>query len=387
MSSNTPDLAPPPRSIHLPTELLSQIILDPSLSTSDLVHLCQTSRQLLHPARQALYRHLHVRMWYREFDSIPSYRLRGTGRMCSDKRTRSLLRTLRKSPEIGNLVRSIEIWNPISLEYDLPDFQCGNYTEGVGELLNLVPNVVSLKNSGRHGCWLVNDKFLTQNPSIVELEIASHWAHSSIEEESSFVNLRKLRIDSFWYSPSPEYSISTAPPFQNLRILDIGTWDTGVPIIELPAQLIPNLQVLRTSYASLRSIDISTFPHLRTLHLCNDYNKDDFPLLENAHRISASTSLTSISFELLNYELPLIHDSLESIVNRPPPSLQHFDFPEDSPQAYLFNTRLDNVELRLQTDLTWEGKMEKHLLKTRGNEFNFRVVEVRGWTDIFGRLF
>ncbi|GAA5833737.1 hypothetical protein JCM5353_008048 [Sporobolomyces roseus] len=253
MSSNTPDLAPPPRSTHLPTELLSQIILDPTLSTSDLVHLCQTSRQLLHPARQALYRHLHVRMKHEEFDSIPSYRLRGTGRMCCDKRTLSLIRTLRKSPEIGSLARSIEIGRPMSPSYDLTDFQCAHHSEGVNKLLNLVPNVISLKNSSSHGCWLVDDTFLTQNPSVVELEIASHWAHSSIEEGSSLVNLRKLRIESFLYTPSPECSISTAPPFQNLRILDIGTWDMGAQIIKLPARIVPNLHVLRTSYASLRS--------------------------------------------------------------------------------------------------------------------------------------
>ncbi|GAA5833706.1 hypothetical protein JCM5353_008037 [Sporobolomyces roseus] len=247
MSSNTPDLAPPPRSMHLPTELLSQIILDPALSTSDLVHLCQTSRQLLHPARKALYRHLHVRMGYAKFDSIPSYRLRGVGRMCSDKRTLSLIGTLRKSPEIGNLARTIEIGNPMSPLHDLADFQCNDHREGVNELLNLVPNVMAVKHLSSHGSCLVNDAFLNRTPPILELEVASHWSHDVIKQESSLVNLRKLRIDSFLHPPAPEYSISTAPPFQNLRILDIGNWATGVPIIELPAQLVPNLHVLRTS--------------------------------------------------------------------------------------------------------------------------------------------
>jgi len=385
MSSNTPDLAPPPRSMHLPTELLSQIILDPALSTSDLVHLCQTSRQLLHPARKALYRHLHVRMGYAKFDSIPSYRLRGVGRMCSDKRTLSLIGTLRKSPEIGNLARTIEIGNPMSPLHDLADFQCNDHREGVNELLNLVPNVMAVKHLSSHGSCLVNDAFLNRTPPILELEVASHWSHDVIKQESSLVNLRKLRIDSFLHPPAPEYSISTAPPFQNLRILDIGNWATGVPIIELPAQLVPNLHVLRTSYASLRSIDISTFPRLRTLHLCNDWSKNDVPLLENAHRISASTSLVTISFNLSMY-YPLLHNSIEPILNRPPPLLRIFEFPEVSPHHRLLQTRLNNVVFRVRQVKRPMEMLDRRLLETAAEEYNFRVVVFTETVDVFGKF-
>jgi len=311
MSSHIPNPSPSPHPISLPIELLSQIFLDPCLSKLDLVNLCQTSRQLLYPARQGLYRHLVTRVQYEEFDAIPSYRMREAGRLRCDKRTRSLLRTLRKSPEVGSLALSLEVQSPMSPLYDLADLQCGNHTDGISELLKLVPNVLSLKD-GDDGSWLVSDTFLATTPRIIELDIAGHWSHTLIEEESSLVNLRKLRIDSFWHDPFPDYSISTAPTFTHLRILDVREWISGDPVVELPARLVPELQVLRTSYASLRSIDISTFPRLRQLHLCNDFHEDNFPLLENAHRISASPSLTSISFELLHPNLPLIHRSILS---------------------------------------------------------------------------
>lgn len=387
MSSPDPNLPPPTRSISLPFELLSQIFLDPCLSKLDLVNLCRTSRQLLHPARQGLYRHLVARVWYEDFDAIPSYRMREAGRIRCDKRTRSLLRTLRKSPEIGKLALSLEVQSPMSPLYDLADLQCGNHADGISKLLKLVPNVLSLKDSGSYGNWLVDDSFLATTPRMIELDIASHWSHTLIEEESSLVNLCKLRIDSFWHDPFPEYSISTAPTFTHLRILDVREWISGDPVVELPARLVPELQVLRTSYASLRSIDISTFPRLRTLHLCNDFHEDNFPLLENAHRISASPSLTSISFELLHPNLPLIHRSIGPIVNNPPPSLKHFDFPEDPPSPFLFHTRLENIEVRLPPAYTAGQQINKAIFESRGNKFNFRVVEVKGRIDVFGKLF
>ena len=383
MSNVSLDLAPLIRNTNLPLELLSQIFLDPCLSKFDLINLCRTSRQLLHPARQGLYHHLPLSLTYQRHQSIPPYRMKGAGRMCCDKRTLALLRTLRRSAMISSLPRSIEIRHSSGSLSDLPDFQCEHYEEGIIKVLKLVPRVVSLHDSGHSSYRLLQDTFLSATPAITSLSTVEQWKHGWIKEESSLTHLRKLRCSSFHIPSPPNPLISTAPSFLNLRTLDIAEWTRTTT--EFPARLAPKLQVLRTSYASLEAIDISSFSQLQTLHLCNDWSDKDFPL-ENPNRISDSASLVTISFELAS-KLPRLHNSIEPILNRPPDSLRTFDFPNRPPNPGFLRTRLNDIKIRVREEepgMT-EG-LDRYLLEMVAKDLNFRVVVFTETIDVFGKL-
>ncbi|GAA5963609.1 hypothetical protein JCM3765_004340 [Sporobolomyces pararoseus] len=289
--------------LALTDELTRRILREGDLSRRDLSRAALVNRQFLTFARQVLYQKITIQFRVYTAKSYATY--------IYDGKTWFLLRTLRSSPDLAQLVKTIKIKtydSPVGVIHEERTVYPSNFFPETFKLLPNVKNLAldphaTLGQEARRYHHILKIK-------LSGLKISREEVDNSIGSSKSIVNAGTL-------VRFAGHSLPLHAPAPRLQVLDI---------VELPPRVLtsPRLRFLRTSliqpnpshFSSLSPIQNLTLfpgPSSATTSALIDFSRDTLP------------SLQTLSFEsnVLESKTNL---NLAHFLHSPPPPLRRVSF-------------------------------------------------------------
>jgi len=382
MSSSPPLIVTPFPFIRptLPTELIEEILEQPSLSKADLASCCLVSRQFLNPARRPLYSTITI-----------DHTTRTTGgRFKSTLTERSLLlvRSLRSSSTLRGVVISLccersfrrEGEEHVSTDHANSAMEV---TELIKDVLDSLPRVNRLYL--RHlSCLPLQNYARSLGQKWTHLELLEADVDRNFVAHSPFPNLERLVCGGpFTEDDRRQFFL---PP--RLTHLELRSWEPSP--FSIPNAASSPLQFLRILSIDLVNLpDLSKLPRLQHLKVV-DFEDGNAFIRRVAESISHYRSLTSLT--LLGFNLADDEDLCLHLCKRLPDSLIYLNLLSVIP----LNSLVTVVERETLTSIRTLGlsddclckDQEDDLERLRGTCERKGIELVKGEQDIsiFGEL-